>query len=397
MVDHSAARRHGYVFVLPWELQLSGGVNQVVINLDREMRQAAEVEPLVLVNNWPFLRPVEKVVDGRQTIYVRMWSPWSDRGSVIALLKWIVASPLWIFDLLRLCRRHRVLAFNFHFASLSAVQVALLRFLGLYRGGLILSFHGADLREARKAGRIERALWKFTFHPATAVVACSRALAAEVSEFAGTAASRVHAIQNGLDVAFFLSNVDRATALSPSLLSREFILSVATWEWKKGLDVLLRAFASVRRTRIDLALVLVGRSGGAELDLRKLASKLAIENDVLFFEDIPHARVGLFLERARVFCLPSRVEPFGIAVLESGAYHLPVVASRVGGIPEMIVDGKTGLLVEPDDVDSLAAALNRVLCNPDLGRALGDRLYQHVSETFSWKRSYEEYRALFLP
>jgi glycosyltransferase involved in cell wall biosynthesis len=396
-VGKAISRPPGCVYVLPWDLHHTGGVNQVVINLYREMLLAGEIEPLVLVNISSAFRPIEKVTNGRHTVYLRLWSPWSDRHPILGFLRWILASPVWVVDLLRLCRHHRVVAFNVHFPSLSVFPIALLRFFRLYRGALIISFHGSDLRNARRAGRIERALWRFVFHSATAIVACSKVFAADVSEFSGKAASKVHAVQNGLDINYFLNNVDRATGLPAVLLNREFILTVATWEWQKGLDILLRAFAEAQRTNAGLALVLVGRAGGAESGLRTLAAELGIGNDVLFIESVPHAQVGLYLEHAKVFCLPSRTEAFGIAILEAGAYRLPVVASRVGGIPEIVIDGETGLLVEPDDVKALAAALGRVLFDPDLARDLGERLYRRVAGSFSWRRACEEYRALLPP
>lgn len=385
-----------YVFVLPWDLHHTGGVNQVVMNLYREMLSDGEMQPLLMVSKWSAFRPLEEVIDGRRTIYARLWSPWSKGGSIVSLLKWIVESPIYLTNLLRLCWRYRILVFNFHYPSINAFPIALLRFFHLYRGALIISFHGTDLRSARKAGRIERALWRFVLHSATAVVACSKAFAADVSEFAGRAADCVHAVQNGLDIDYFLYNVDRTTELLAALRDREFILSVATFERKKGLDVLLQAFVEVRRTNAKLALALVGRPNGAEADLRVLASELGVAEDVFFFESVPHPQVGLFLERANAFCLPSRAEPFGIAILEAGAYRLPVVASRVGGIPEIVVDGETGLLVEPDDVNALAAALSRVLSDTDLARNLGERLYRRVVTDFSWRRAYQEYRTLML-
>jgi len=390
----AAASSPTYVFVVPWGLHHVGGVNQVVINLCRETTSAAELRPLVMVSDWSALRPVECVTDGRLTVYARLWSPWSENGSIMALAKWIIASPVYLAMLAWFCRRHRVVAFNFHYASLIAFPIAVLRFFRLYRGALILSFHGLDLRAARTAGRIERALWGFLISQATAVVACSHAFSAEVSVFAGKRASRVHTVLNGLDVDRFLSDVDRTEELPAALRGREFVLSVATFEHKKGLDVLLRAFAQLRQVRPGLALALVGRPGEAEPGLRALASDLGVADNVFFCPNVPHRRVPLFLERASVFCLPSRSEPFGIAILEAGAYRLPVVASRVGGIPEIVDDGETGLLVEPGDSDALAYALDRVLRDSVLAHALGERLCRRVAERFSWRRAYQEYRAL---
>jgi len=273
--------------------------------------------------------------------------------------------------------------------------------LRLYRGALILSFHGLDLRDACAAPWIARALWKVLFRFSTAVVACSEAFGRQVADFAGKWPKRLSAVRNGLDVEYFTTHVDRDGAAHDgrppaALTDREYIVSVATLEHKKGHDVLLRAFAKLRRTAAGegLALVLVGRSDAAEPGLRALTSELGLSRDVFFCTNVPHQQVGVFLERAKAFCLPSRAEPFGIALLEAGAYRLPVVASRVGGIPEIVIDGESGLLVQPDDVDELASALDRLTADPDAARAFGERLHQRVASEFPWRRAYEQYRTL---
>jgi glycosyltransferase involved in cell wall biosynthesis len=390
----STSARPTYVFVLPWDLHHLGGVNQVVLNLYDQVLSAGEMQPLIMVNQWSALRPNETVIDGRPTVYLRLSSPWTDRRPILGLVKWVIASPVWIFDMLRFVRHHRVSTFNFHFPGLGVFPIALLRFLRLYRGALILSFHGSDLRNAVGKSRVENALWRFVLRSATAIVTPSQALAEAVRKFAGEAGLRLHVIPNGLDVTSFLSNVDRESGLPATLQNREFILSVATWEAQKGLDILVRAFADLRRTNADIALVFVGRAGDAESQLRSLAEELGVANDVFFVEGVPHARIGLYLERAKAFCLPSRAESFGIVILEAGAYRLPVVASLVGGIPEIIVHEDTGLLTPPEDVAALAAALGRVLNDAELAGRLGGRLYHRVLGEFSWTRSYQEYRKL---
>jgi len=378
--------------VTPWDLQALGGVSQVVLNLYRETFLAGEMQPLIIVNQWSALCPVESVIEGRRTVHVRLSSPWSKQQSIMWFTKWIIASPVLLVNLFLLCHRNRIQVFNFQFPSLSVFPIALLRFLRLYRGDLILSFQGLDLRAAKGAGRIERALWRFIIHCATAVVGCSRAFAADVSEFVGR--KSVHAIHNGLDIGYLISSMDQNTLLPTSLENRKFILTIATYEDKKGLDVLVRAFEKVRSENAGIALVLIGRSSHAESKLRSLVGELDLSDDIFFCANIPHSQIGVFLERATVFCLPSRAEPFGIAILEAGAYRLPVVASRVGGIPEIVIDGETGLLVEPDDANALAAALNRILEDTKLACEIGEKLYRRVDTDLTWRRAYEQYRLL---
>jgi glycosyltransferase involved in cell wall biosynthesis len=188
--------------------------------------------------------------------------------------------------------------------------------------------------------------------------------------------------------------MDRNTSLPDIAVNREFILSIASFEHKKGLDVLIRAFAVVHSVRPGLALVLIGRSSDAEEDLQGLATSLGVGGDVLFVPNLPHSQIGLFLERAKMFCLPSRDEPFGIALLEAGAYHLPVVASRVGGIPEFVLEGETGLLVEPDDSTGLASAINRIFSEPQLACKLAENLHNLVASKFTCEGAYKAYRDL---
>jgi len=389
-----ASARSTFVMVLPWDPNFGGGVNQVVLNLYREMVLTGEVQPLIVVSKWSAFRPVESQVDGHRIVYMRLAPPWSERGSILSFLKWMLLSPVYLANLMRFCRRHRVVAFNFHYPLVNAFPIALLRFLKLYRGAVIFSFHGADLRGACEAGRSHRMLWRFLFRCATAVVACSSALAADVQRFAGKKFGNIRAVHNGLNIQQFLGGVDRKAALPVALRGRQFILSIAHFRHGKGLDVLIRAFADVWQTNPELALCLVGGSGDEEYQLRSLVVELGLGNKIFFFANVPHSQVGLFLKDAKVFCLPSRSEAFGIVILEAGAYRLPVVASRVGGIPEIVKDGETGLLVEPGDAMALARALNRILTDKQLARDLGEGLFRRVADDFSWKRAYREYRAM---
>jgi len=99
---------------------------------------------------------------------------------------------------------------------------------------------------------------------------------------------------------------------------------------------------------------------------------------------IPLPEVEQHLIQASVFCMPTKVEPFGIAPIEALAHRIPVVASRIGALPDIIQHGKTGLLVAPDSVDELAAALILLLSDPEKCRSFGDLGHQLIKETYTW-------------
>ena len=101
------------------------------------------------------------------------------------------------------------------------------------------------------------------------------------------------------------------------------------------------------------------------------------------------------MRRSRLFVLPSRAEPFGIVLLEALASKKPIVATKVGGIPEFIEHGVNGLLVEPDDPGVLSEAMATVLQNPTLADTLATNGYKLVHERFDWKVAAEKYERAF--
>ena len=92
-----------------------------------------------------------------------------------------------------------------------------------------------------------------------------------------------------------------------------------------------------------------------------------------------------------MFVLPSRQEPFGIVLLEAGLCKLPVVATKVGGIPEIITDGETGWLVPPGDPTALADAMRAALSFTEQSEKVARRLHARVMKQFSWKVAYRKY------
>ena len=186
-----------------------------------------------------------------------------------------------------------------------------------------------------------------------------------------------------------------AACIHPRLQNRRFILSVASFEPKKGLDTLLRAFKLVRQgPRKDVMLALIGADRGSGPELVQLAAQLGLSDHVVFCGPVDHSDVHPYYEAASVFCLPSRAEPFGIVLLEAGAFRRPVVATAVGGIPEILTDGVNGSLVPPDDPAALADRLGGVLDDPATGSRFGAALARRVETNFSWQRAYDAYLAL---
>ena len=143
------------------------------------------------------------------------------------------------------------------------------------------------------------------------------------------------------------------------------------WE-RKGGPTLLKAFATVREALPNAKLIVVGCDPGV--------ASAGVE----FTGKVPREAVGGYLARATVCCLPSRIEPFGIAPIEAALGGVPSVVSDVGALPEIILNGETGRVVPVDDAPRLAAALIELLRDPALCQRLGAAGRVHVTERFNW-------------
>ena len=188
----------------------------------------------------------------------------------------------------------------------------------------------------------------------------------------------------------------RVTRWHPSLVhySRPFLLCVCRHVHKKGVDTLLRAFALISPDVPDVSLVLVG--DGPLLEEHKLMARtLQIEHQVVFIGNVAHEDVSTFLAACALFVLPSRLEPFGLVLLEAAHYGKGMIATRVGGVPEIITDGVDGVLVEPDEPAGMAAQILALVRQPDDAARLGVRAREMLMTRFLWKDRILDYIAIY--
>ena len=144
---------------------------------------------------------------------------------------------------------------------------------------------------------------------------------------------------------------------------------------------------SEEKTVRDLAAFYRGwrhRSDYPEALLRQLPPELA--GRVNFTGELPHNEVADYYHRAHVLVNPSLSEAFGLSLVEAMASKIPVIATNVGGMKEVVEHGRTGLLVEPADPDALAEALIRLLKDDDLRRSMGEAGYRRAAELYTWNR-----------
>ena len=228
------------------------------------------------------------------------------------------------------------------------------------------------------------ALQRQAYRCAHAVVANSRAAAQQLQN-EGLATDRIHVVANGIDAARFAPR----TAARPVTT----VLTVANLRKEKAHEVLLGAAARLAPRHPQLKFLIAG-DGPRYAELRALAQRLDVEHQVRFLghtEDVPS-----LLAQADVFVLPSRSEAFPNAVLEAMATGLPIVASGVGGILELVEDGVTGLLVPPGEAPMLADRLCRLMNDPALASRLGHAARAEALARYSFDRMVAAFETLYL-
>jgi glycogen synthase len=257
----------------------------------------------------------------------------------------------------------------------------------LYQIPLVVTLHSMEPLRPWKADQLSTGYLLSTWIEKTAVEAADRVIAVSAKMREDILAhfrvdpSKVTVIHNGIDPERFRRS-DARDALDRFGVRTPYVLFVGRITDQKGIFHLLEA---ARLLPAGVQVVLCASAPDTpEIEERLRRAVSAHSNVVWINEMLPHDVVAQLYSHAAVFACPSLYEPFGLINLEAMACETPVVASAVGGILEVVVDGETGLLVEPARPDALAAALTRVLANPALGRSMGRAGRRRVETRFSW-------------
>lgn len=207
---------------------------------------------------------------------------------------------------------------------------------------------------------------------------------------------KITVVPNGIDVEGFQQQTElidrhefRKKYLGASPMDR-VIVCVAELHERKGQKYLIEAMRTVVAAMPNVKLVLVGE-GGERHTYERLSKPLG--TNIVFAGH--QKNVGQFMAAADVFALPSVREAFGLVLLEAAVAGIPVIATRVGGIPEIVIDGETGILVPPEDPSSLASALLDVLRNPEEVVRMTRQAKLRVNHLYTAKEMAEKTAAVY--
>lgn len=205
-----------------------------------------------------------------------------------------------------------------------------------------------------------------TLAKATAIIAVSQATARDLQELLGVSPHRVHVIHEGVDPSFL-----RGAGEPPAELPRRYLLFVSTLEPRKNLLGLFRGFQRAVEGGYPGHLVLVGRWGWRTEEGQAELAASPVRDRILHLDYLPRTALTAVLRRAEALLMPSWLEGFGLPVVEAMACGVPVIASNVSSLPEVV--GDAGILVDPTKPEAIGAAILKLAADPDLAAQLGEK------------------------
>ena len=304
-----------------------------------------------------------------------------ERSDALEQALFIISASFWTTKLVRHEKPDAMLAF---FGVPSGVVALLLKII--YKIPYIISLRGGDVPGFRPYDfktyhKLISPLLHIVWKNASAIIANSNGLRELAQAF--DLRFDIPIIPNGVDLEIYKS--DQRDFSSPYLLSAGRVV------YQKGLDLAMRALAGLKDLKWEWRIA----GDGPQLDMLKtLAQELGIDDRVVFLGWQSRKELVQQYKKATLFLFPSRHEGMPNAVLEAMASGLPVIATQIAGSEELVVDGKTGILVPSENVEALRTAIHTLLTNAQLVEQMGNASLHRVEEHYSWEGTARQYSIL---
>ncbi len=280
------------------------------------------------------------------------------------------------FRLARIMQREKPDIVNVHYLGRNAFYALILR--PLFRYKLVLNICGYDIDRYPDISSITRFYIRTVLRLADRVLAYTHNQLENAEAICPGILKKSGTVGQGINPEEFSSS---ATYAHP----RPYLLTISNLLYRKGVDIAIRAFAIVNKQHPSLDLILVGE-GEERPRLETLAHELGIQDMAVFFGKANRSQVGALLKGCQFLVLPSRTEAFGMVLIEAMLAGKTIVATSVGGVPEVLNNGERGLLVEPESPEALAEGICKLLEDNSLRAKLAHQVSDKVREEYSWAR-----------
>ena len=372
--------------ILPWSPHFQGGVSGVVRQLAKVMNQCSSARPVVVVDDWTSAGGLWN--EDIFSLRLLLIADETTRATLTSLL----LAPLTLLRTYRELRSQNVAAVNFHYTNYAPLGIALLKWLGLFRGRLVISFHGTDVNGGKSSlGRLLRA---FCHRQADSLVACSSSLADRMSTTFTVDRNRISVVHNGVDGEVFRCGATPSKALQ-TLLPARFLVNIGSFIPLKAHADLLHAFALVAPHCPDLHLCIAGATGPTKEPIRALALELGLGPKVHLLEGLIPNDVAALLGHACLCVQPSHSESFPLSLLEAGAVGVPLAVSRIPGHAELVSEGISGRLFDPGVPGDCAKVILQMLADPITSRVMADHFAVGVLTELTWENCLNRYLTVY--
>lgn len=256
---------------------------------------------------------------------------------------------------------------------------------------LNIQYGGSEKDLSRGYSGLHGLLFKFMLGRADYVTAISKYLLDEARKYGYRGPAEV--IPNGVDLLKF-QNTNYKLQTKHKTQNTKVIITTSRLVPKNGVDILIKSIADVKKTIPDIQCWIIG--GGPERkNLELLTTDYQLQTNIKFFGEVPHEKIHEYLHKADIFVRPSRSEGMGISFVEALAAGLPIIGTNVGGIKDIIQDGKTGIFVKVDDPQDLAKKIVGLLRDEKLSNSIAMGGRKMAEERFSWEGIASSYGHLF--
>jgi glycosyltransferase involved in cell wall biosynthesis len=355
-----------------------GGVEELVRQLAHAYRER-DMHAIVITNRWPHSLPAYEEYEGIPVYRLSMRVP---DGNIKVRLKYRLTHGSIKREIFGILQKHDIELLHVQCVSSNGYYALLARDrLGL---PLVVTTQGERTMDANQIYQRSRFMnWSLRqlLQKADYITACSRNTLDDMQDYWGQPfGARASVVYNGIRLGDFEKS-------EPFAHDKPYILGIGRFVPQKGFDVLIKAFALATCETHDL---LLAGEGAERAALEQLVASLGIQSRVRFLGRADRATAVQLFKGCSFFVLPSRHEPQGIVNLEAMASGKAVVASRVGGVPEIVLDGQNGVLVKAEDENELAEAITTMCADEVLRQRLG-AAGQSRAQQFSWPAVAQQY------
>ncbi len=367
------------MLVTPWRPSLTGGISTVVARLTGEFQKKGHTVTIFVADRENRLRQIE-TLDGTPVYGMYLRSPVSSKHPFRAVLMCYLWFPMTALQLLWLAKRRRLDAILIQYPLPAMFYFGVLK--RVFGGALFVTYQGNDAHDLSLWDPREQRLVRFLLEKADVVLGVSRTLLSKVeSVLQGVHLRRIQLLPNGapLDVIETVEGGD-----SNPGLPLNYLLTAGHLIHRKGIDIVIASLQEAKQRGVYLHLVVAG--DGPERDaLVRQARERGVPDQVRFLGNQTHEQVLRLMKSCLAFVLASRAEGMPLVIAEAMACGKAVIASNVDGVPEIVQDGTTGILVPPDDPGALASGLIRLCSDAPFRETLAKRGKEWACREYNWE------------